>query len=133
MNPICISKKVPYACSLSTQKKMQLRELRRIRSSVKMKNRQMNQSLLSDKLILQLKNYYLWSKFKIKIKILQNFLTLIWNCFASCLVLLIVNFTIFSLLVICVFKFTFFFQPSFPWFLFHTKIQTRFSMISFSQ
>ena len=60
-NPIFLSKKVPYACSLSTQmiKKMQLKELRRIRSSIKMKNWQMKQSLLSDKLILQLKNYYL--------------------------------------------------------------------------
>jgi hypothetical protein len=46
---------MPYACSLSSQKikKMQLRELRRIRSSIKMKNRQMKQSLLSEKFILK--------------------------------------------------------------------------------
>jgi len=60
-NLIWISKIVLYACSLSVKmiKKMQVRELRRIRSSIKMKNRQMKQSLLSDKMILQLKNYYL--------------------------------------------------------------------------
>ena len=59
-NPIFLYKIVPYVCRLSAQKikKMQLRELGRIRSSIKQKNRQMNQSLLSDKLILQLKNYY---------------------------------------------------------------------------
>ena len=53
MNQIRISKIVPYACSLSGQKKkkMHLRELRRIRSSIKMKNWQMKQSLLSDKMI----------------------------------------------------------------------------------
>ena len=74
MNPICISKIVPYACSIIAQKikKIQLRELRRIRSSIKMKNKQMKQSLLSDKLILQDEKKiitYLKLIFKIEIKI----------------------------------------------------------------
>jgi hypothetical protein len=50
---------------------MQLRELRRIRSSIKMKNREMKQSLLSEKLILQVEkllSLILSISFKLKLK-----------------------------------------------------------------
>ena len=56
-NPIKLSKIVPYACSITAQKikKMQLKNLKRMRSSIKI----MKQSLLSDKLILQIGIFFI--------------------------------------------------------------------------